>query len=270
MQIFTDEFPGESPYDCARNLKKDQALKAGCINAQHPDKYGHYREAKYTQTKHHWFWKVNHVFDHISALQHHTGLVLFIEEDHYLAHDFIHVLQQMLKLSKTSCTNCAIFTLGTYDKNPTFVTNSDKVSVTDWTSNKHNMGMAFSREVWKMVKSAHDAFCKFDDYNWDWSLQYVSMSAIKGHLKVMLSKSPRIFHIGECGVHHKGNNCDTKKKINSIEDLLSSNKKYLFPQKLSVADYPRSSNRLPKPNGGWGDIRDQQLCLSFLKIETHR
>ena len=35
-----------------------RAAVLGCINSQWPDKYGHYREAKYTQTKHHWFWKV--------------------------------------------------------------------------------------------------------------------------------------------------------------------------------------------------------------------
>ena len=35
-----------------------RAVRRGCNNAQWPDKYGHYREAKYAQTKHHWFWKV--------------------------------------------------------------------------------------------------------------------------------------------------------------------------------------------------------------------
>ena len=35
-----------------------RAVERKCINAQHPDSYGHYREAKYTQTKHHWWWKV--------------------------------------------------------------------------------------------------------------------------------------------------------------------------------------------------------------------
>jgi hypothetical protein len=34
------------------------AKAMGCNNAEHPDKYGHYREAKFTMTKHHWWWKV--------------------------------------------------------------------------------------------------------------------------------------------------------------------------------------------------------------------
>ena len=40
-------------------------------------------------------------------------------------------------------------------------------------------------------------FCTFDDYNWDWSLQHISMTCIPQRLKVMVMKSPRIFHIGE-------------------------------------------------------------------------
>ena len=31
----------------------------GCNNADTPDMFGHYREAKYTMTKHHWWWKVS-------------------------------------------------------------------------------------------------------------------------------------------------------------------------------------------------------------------
>lgn len=36
-----------------------RAKEIGCNNADHPDKYGHYREAKFTMTKHHWWWKVS-------------------------------------------------------------------------------------------------------------------------------------------------------------------------------------------------------------------
>jgi len=33
-------------------------MELQCLNAKMPDKYGHYREAKFSQIKHHWFWKV--------------------------------------------------------------------------------------------------------------------------------------------------------------------------------------------------------------------
>ena len=35
-----------------------RAKEQGCIDADHPDSYGHYREAAVTAIKHHWWWKV--------------------------------------------------------------------------------------------------------------------------------------------------------------------------------------------------------------------
>jgi hypothetical protein len=45
-----------------------------CNNALYPDLYGHYREAKFTQTKHHWWWKANRVFSQLEVTRNHTGL----------------------------------------------------------------------------------------------------------------------------------------------------------------------------------------------------
>lgn len=50
-----------------------RAIIRKCTNANYPDLYGHYREASFTQTKHHWWWKANRVFDQIAVTQHHTG-----------------------------------------------------------------------------------------------------------------------------------------------------------------------------------------------------
>lgn len=44
-----------------------------CNNALYPDLYGHYREAKFTQTKHHWWWKANRVFNQLEVTRNHTG-----------------------------------------------------------------------------------------------------------------------------------------------------------------------------------------------------
>jgi hypothetical protein len=43
------------------------------VNADWPDLYGHYREAKFTQTKHHWWWKANRVFDQLKATKRYNG-----------------------------------------------------------------------------------------------------------------------------------------------------------------------------------------------------
>lgn len=59
IQLFPDTFPGTDPKDCPRNMSPKKAKQIKCLNADFPDAYGHYREAKFTQTKHHWFWKVS-------------------------------------------------------------------------------------------------------------------------------------------------------------------------------------------------------------------
>jgi alpha-1,6-mannosyl-glycoprotein beta-1,2-N-acetylglucosaminyltransferase len=94
LQTHPHLFPGEAPNDCPRNVKKDEyaftpsfrfevclfvklffrAIKMKCTNALHPDLYGHYREAKFTQTKHHWWWKANRVFDGLQVTKDHTGI----------------------------------------------------------------------------------------------------------------------------------------------------------------------------------------------------
>jgi hypothetical protein len=38
---------------------------------------------------------------------------------------------------------------------------------------------------------------QYDDYNWDWSLLYVSLNCLREKLLVMMIKGPRVFHIGE-------------------------------------------------------------------------
>ena len=74
------------------------------------------------------------------------------------------------------------------------------------------------------------------------------------------------------GVHHKGKGkkCDPAPKVTQIKNLLAINREKLFPDGLVVAGNPRTPNRMPKPNGGWGDSRDRQLCASFATVNRYR
>jgi alpha-1,6-mannosyl-glycoprotein beta-1,2-N-acetylglucosaminyltransferase len=51
--------------------RRDRVLN--CTNAQYPDRFGNYREARLTQIKHHWWWKANYVFDQLRATREHSG-----------------------------------------------------------------------------------------------------------------------------------------------------------------------------------------------------
>lgn len=56
-----------------------RAIKINCINAEFPDQYGNYRNANYTQTKHHWWWKANTVFNRLHAVRNYIGKLYFTE-----------------------------------------------------------------------------------------------------------------------------------------------------------------------------------------------
>lgn len=263
-QLHPKEFPGEHPNDCPRNIKKAEAATKKCNNWEHPDKYGHYREAKYCQTKHHWLWKLHHVFDELDVMKNYTGQVLLLEEDYYLAPDIITTLQMTLNLKKKECKDCRMITAGNYDKAQIFSSNAGKMELASWISSRHNMGMTFARDLWNEIKKCAKEFCNFDDYNWDWTLQHLSMKCIPGQIKLLKMKATRVFHMGDCGVHHKGKNCNPQVKKAQVENQINQNLKHLFPNVVSINGQSRFKLRDPKPNGGWGDIRDRNLCLSFV------
>ncbi|XP_053670744.1 alpha-1,6-mannosyl-glycoprotein 2-beta-N-acetylglucosaminyltransferase [Anopheles nili] len=492
IQTHPNEFPGADPADCPRDIKKEQALLRKCNNALHPDLYGHYREAKFTQTKHHWWWKANRVFDQLEVTKYHTGMVVFLEEDHYVAEDFLYILELMFRKAQDLCQKCNILSLGTYLKTfnyytynkkrgqpyvkswysghngkagtawgdgqrsipdwgpsasfsvsygalsrsqlkdaarriratidvgalldqkqyirqdtigrtdglnllrvtsttktgrssddslhnqlgfgaahhndifvnderngvlnapstpsifhpwqhrrplqhqqqqkllqqqrqlqqqqllqkqqlqrqqqlqqkphqqeqhaqqqpaslPTQVTTEkyasqsqwgyqvlptlysiyQKVEVTPWISSKHNMGMAFNRTTWYDIVRCGRHFCEYDDYNWDWSLQHVSQQCLKQKLHVMVVKGPRVFHIGECGVHHKKSNCESNQVISKVQQVLkvARGSQQLFPRSISLTQTSViKKTKLRKGNGGWGDQRDHQLCFNMTLV----
>ncbi len=153
IQLYPQEFPGNDPRDCPRDIPKKDALTLGCLNAEYPDSFGHYREAKFSQTKHHWWWKLHFVWDRVQVLKDHQGLLLLIEEDHYLAPDFYHLLKLMASLKKEQCPDCDILSLGSYG-HVGYSSKANKVEVKAWKSTEHNMGMALNRDP---TKSSSDA-----------------------------------------------------------------------------------------------------------------
>ncbi|XP_026677949.1 alpha-1,6-mannosyl-glycoprotein 2-beta-N-acetylglucosaminyltransferase [Diaphorina citri] len=226
IQTHPDTFPGESANDCPRNMKK-QRSSTRCNNAEHPDLYGHYREAKFTQTKHHWWWKANRVFNQLEVTRNFLGLVLFIEEDHFLAEDFLHTLNIMQSTVRMTCSQCNILSLGTYLKTYNYYADSKKLG------RRHQlMGSGLNAPVWsfQVLPSMYQQYVKF--------------------------------HIGECGVHHK-NNCESTAVISQVQKILQKASRYFYPDHLSVTYSAVKKKPLKKGNGGWGDVRDHELCMNI-------
>lgn len=60
------------------------------------------------------------------------GLVLFLEEDHYVAEDFLHLLGLMQKRANELCVKCNILSLGTYLKTFNYYTYAQGSKVPDY------------------------------------------------------------------------------------------------------------------------------------------
>lgn len=264
-QLYPNEFPGQDPRDCPRDMSKEKALKAQCLNAEHPDTYGHYREAFITQTKHHWWWKMHFVWERVQAMQGYSGFVLFLEEDNYMLPDFFSFYKLMLELREQKCPDCDMLALGNHNNLRDFTSLSSKVMTTGWMSTKHNIGMAISKEVYYKLMGCSNEFCTYDDYNWDWTLQYISGTCIPSPLKVLVAQGSRVLHTGDCGLHQKGK-CDLKTVTEKVTMDLQLARHGLYPSSLLLTAAEAVVHKEHMKNGGWGDVRDHKLCNNYAKV----
>lgn len=262
VQLFPNSFPGQDPDDCDEKMTKAEAEKVHCLNWKHPDKYGHYRIAKLTQIKHHWWWKMNYVFDGVMKRFDMSNIwVVLLEEDHYVSPDFLHVLRLIVEHKNEICQTCQVISLGIYlKKYISFESNLPKLGVYPWFSSKHNMGLAVNLAAWEQVKNCSKLFCTYDDYNWDWTLMHLSAKCFPMKWRVIAAKAPRVLHIGDCGVHtHR---CAVHNAAEKAKELFTKVQGSLFPPSLKVTEVSKRMLKPSRENGGWGDIRDHYLCLN--------
>lgn len=75
-----------------------------------------------------------------------------------------------------------LLTLGSFDKSVNFGKFGNHVSIKKW---DRNMGLVIDRKIWHKIKTCAEKFCTFDDYNWDWTLQYISAKCLPVPLKTI-------------------------------------------------------------------------------------
>ncbi|XP_069984293.1 glutamic acid-rich protein isoform X2 [Penaeus vannamei] len=253
MQLHPAAFPGRDPRDCVWNMPRDS--DQDCLNKAWPDKYGHYREPQFTQIKHHWWWKINRVFDELRVTKGWTGVVLSLEEDHYLLPDTLHVLNLLLHQRPSVCPTCHVIGLGNYQVKKAL---PEKMLMGDWPVSGYNLGYTLDRHAWETIKKLSDVFCTYDDYNWDLTLSYMALQRIQPRLGMLRVELSRVAHIGTCGTHFKAATCNIEREIEKVRLKYDATK--LFPTNLVLqGGYSKVKGR-STPSGGWGDARDIQLC----------
>uniref|UniRef100_A0A5S6QLA9 Alpha-1,6-mannosyl-glycoprotein 2-beta-N-acetylglucosaminyltransferase n=1 Tax=Trichuris muris TaxID=70415 RepID=A0A5S6QLA9_TRIMR len=215
--------------------------------------------ASLAQIKHHWWWKAIQVFEHIAPTMKYDGWVLFLEDDHYVSADLLDVIKGIVSKKDSICKSCEFLVLGNYNPLNTYA-KPTHVGVVPWFSSLHNLGLAFNKSVWLEVRKHAKTFCTYNDYNWDWTLNYISMHVLPTRWMAIVAEKPRVFHVGDCGVHKTSGACT---------DMLAKVKQYLektFPPPTEVGSievHPMlpTHRKTSVPNGAWADVRDHLLCL---------
>ena len=299
--FFPDTFPGTDVNDCPRDISYNEAIKSGCINALHPDHYKHYREAKYVQLKHHWYWKLQYTFKKILPLDDYSTHVILLEDDYYVTRDMLTTfndLDDILSLNSNSKTtkngkttnyDANILSLGNYDKVTNTVASTWKIrqnlfDAVPFYGSQHNMGLCLNRKTFQAIDKCSKEFCTFDDYNWDWSINSLVGKDTKtnkpnclGDFRTLVLASPRVLHLGACtgagGTHltKKGlKECDidairktTEKFSSDIYKSIDDKIRDGDVRDLSLRKDIRTVRKKVKPNGGFNDPRDHKLCLDY-------
>ena len=260
-QNFPTSFPGEDPNDCPRDLPKNQAIINKCNNAECPDMYGHYREVKFVQMKHHWLWQFYTIFGGIRMFLTHKGPVVMLEENHYVLPDLLHCAEKAVKMRNDECPTCSFINLGNFEVAQNYASDG-KMHVTGWTSKSCNMGLVLTRAMYEDLSSIWNRFCEFDDYNWAWSLQFALLDQLPQKAYSFQFKTTRVYRLGSCiGLKP---NCALEEELRYIKSRLKDHP--LFPELESVSREHAAPPSSPRANGGWGDIRDHALCKQYKEI----
>lgn len=117
------------------------------------------------------------------------------------------------------------------------------------------------------------AFCAYDDYNWDVSLSRAVLRDWSDRWAVRWVRASAQ-HIGTCGLHTLG----SKRRNGSRESCDTPKATRLLPED-SVMGITRNVSVIRRTSsakkdegflgwGGWGDERDRELCLYFSKLYT--
>ncbi|KAI8008256.1 Alpha-1,6-mannosyl-glycoprotein 2-beta-N-acetylglucosaminyltransferase [Camellia lanceoleosa] len=257
--VFNNSFPGASPTDCK---DKDDPIKQPCKG--NPDQYGNHRSPKIVSLKHHWWWMMNTVWDGLKETCHHSGHILFIEEDHFIFPNAYRNLQTLAALKPEKCPNCYAANLAPSDV---------KSRGEGWESliaeRMGNVGYAFNRTVWRKIHRKAREFCFFDDYNWDITMWATVYPSFGGPVYTLRGPRTSAVHFGKCGLHQGqggSNSCIDEGMVNiRVEEIDKAGN--IDPKwGVHVFEHQAGYQAGFRGWGGWGDTRDRELCLEFANM----
>ena len=238
-----DTFPGDDP-------KLNENYKG--------DTYGNKRESKITCCKHHFSWMINEVFSTKFTM----GMdgFLFLEEDYIVAPTVYENIQKGFTYIDSKGRQEEFFGLALDPTDGYAFAAPAKES--GWVERQFVTGpMVIRRDVFAKIKNHAKDFCRFDDYNWDWSLVHLMTKGLIP-FKILCPSSLQTAHIGLQGGMH-GAAAMEQKRIARMNNLLNEDGKLeAYHRDVGVPHV----QRVAPPNdeegfGGWGHPADQEHCM---------
>lgn len=205
------------------------------------DTYKNPRSNWATCAKHHWWWMMRQVFlqygDDYPAL-------LISEEDYIVAPTIFESMHTGLGLCvDPECFGIILLCILGQGRNARPMTGDG------WVTDVFQTGpMVLRPSMWERIWSLKNEFCKYDDYNWDWSVvNLMHRHGLPG--MTVVSETPQVRHIGISGMHGKEVLKGAAAQVDSFHGTVLKRK----PVKIKPS----------RPNGGWGHPKDQQHCMAL-------
>lgn len=242
IQLHSEVFPGAEPEDSSCEKSKT-------------------RDPEAAQSKHHWWWQANQIFDHLYDLEEYTEPILFLDANNYVMLDVLFVFKLLVNVKKSHCTYCEMISLAAHDPEVTqYKKRKCIVALEAWKESMPNTAIAFDRKTWHDIKAQKEFFCLFNDSKWDNSLKHASAASMQGSIYLVAIDGPRVFRIEECTAKDAG--CDENAELKAIKHFTRLVSKNMFPQSLRIR-VPAEEGFNATAAGDFSDVRDHELCIRF-------
>ncbi|XP_063361786.1 alpha-1,6-mannosyl-glycoprotein 2-beta-N-acetylglucosaminyltransferase-like [Cydia amplana] len=210
------------------------------------------------EEKQHWWWTTSFLFNRYTLIDHKLGLVLFLQEDDYVAPDLLHTLKYAQR-AFTYYPEAEVISLG----RPVTKADYSLLTVAPWQP-PFESGLAFNLTLFKKLQASASYFCQYNDASWSYSLLAAFASRPRGYVDMVASMLPRVVSTREYASGREG----ADKALAVFTNF--------FPTRVRVAYITTGVGRVSHPEtvprgaGGWEDERDRMLCLDPFLMTTEQ
>ncbi|GKZ00264.1 alpha-mannosidase 2 [Mayamaea pseudoterrestris] len=243
-----DTFPGDDP-------KLNEKYQG--------DGYGNPRSAWVTCCKHHFTWMLHTVFDTLEIKNDDGSKVdtfLFLEEDYVVGPTVYRAI--IAGLEVVAHNGDLFFGVGLDPSDGNAKSEPYWIPRDSWFADTFHSGpMTLSRSMYERIQQNAVHYCRFDDYNWDWSLVHLMGENLLPHA-ILLPRSAVARHIGVADGMH------TKQLAEYGPNFYTLKINFLGSRGLDTRNLNPERAVHRRGYGGWSHPMDQEHCMTLLSSSS--